>query len=551
MERHTQVLIVGAGPVGLSAAIELGQRSVSCLVVERNERVGHAPRAKTTNVRTREHMRRWGIADALRDVSPLGIDYPSDIVFATSLAGYPLARFENAFYCAPKKDPRYSEHAQWVPQYLVEQVLRDHAASLSSVKIAFRRELVSLRQDRRGVRADIRHCDTGKTETIRCDYLIGADGSRSMVRDAIGAVMRGARGLSRNYNVVFRAPGLDRAHAHGKAIMYWQVNRRVPSLVGPMDRGDKWFFMPTDVPADVKLSDFEAASLIREATGIDLPYQILSSDEWVASRLIADRYRDRRVFLAGDAAHLHPPFGGYGMNMGIADAVDLGWKLAAVLQGWGGPALLDSYARERRPVHEAVMDEAVANHAVLSNHLCADAIEDATDAGADLRHEIGARIHTAKIREFRALGVVLGYRYTHSPIVIADGDEPAACSALDYRPCDGPGCLAPHGWLADGRSLYDTFGSGFTLLARPDAREADIGGAHAEARAIGLPLATIKPNEQDITEHYRARYTLIRPDQHIAWRGDAWPDEGVRLLARVCGRSGPSPRSKQRDRRKP
>jgi 2-polyprenyl-6-methoxyphenol hydroxylase-like FAD-dependent oxidoreductase len=498
-------------------------------------------------------MRRWGIADALRDVSPLGIDYPSDVVFTTSLSGYPLARFENAFYCAPKRDRRYSEHAQWVPQYLVEQVLRDHAASLPSVKIVFRHELASLRQDRRGVRADIRQYDTGKTETIRCDYLIGADGSRSTVRDAIGAVMHGTRGLSRNYNVVFRAPGLDRAHAHGKAIMYWQVNRRVPSLVGPMDRGDKWFFTPTDVPADVKLADFEAASLIREATGIDLPYQILSSDEWVASRLIADRYRDRRVFLAGDAAHLHPPFGGYGMNMGIADAVDLGWKLAAVLQGWGGSTLLESYERERRPVHEAVIDEAVANHAVLSNHLCADAIEDPTDAGADIRQEIAARIQAAKIREFRALGVVLGYRYAHSPIIVTDTNAPADCNPLDYRPCDDPGCLAPHGWLADGRSLYDTFGSGFTLLARPDACEADIDGAHADARAIGIPLTTIRPNEEDMTRHYRARYALIRPDQHIAWRGDVWPEDGVRLLAHVSGRLDASPRSKQerRDRRKP
>jgi 2-polyprenyl-6-methoxyphenol hydroxylase-like FAD-dependent oxidoreductase len=147
MERRTQVLIVGAGPVGLSAAIELGHRSVRCLLIERNDRVGHAPRAKTTNVRTREHLRRWGIADALRDASPLGINYPSDIVFVTKLNGYPLARFENAFYCAPGRDARYSEHAQWIPQYRLEEVLRDHAASLPSVAIEFRRELVSLRQD--------------------------------------------------------------------------------------------------------------------------------------------------------------------------------------------------------------------------------------------------------------------------------------------------------------------------------------------------------------------------------------------------------------------
>jgi 2-polyprenyl-6-methoxyphenol hydroxylase-like FAD-dependent oxidoreductase len=544
MERRTQVLIVGAGPVGLSAAIELGHRSISCLLIERNDRVGHAPRAKTTNIRTREHLRRWGIADTLRDASPFGIDYPSDIVFVTRLAGYPLARFENAFYCAPGRDPRYSEHAQWVPQYRVEQVLRDHAASLRTVTLAFRYELLGLQQDNHGVRAEVRNLETGATETIRCDYLIGADGSRSMVRETIGSHMQGARGLSRNYNIVFRAPGLDKAHSHGKAIMYWQVNQKVPSLVGPMDRGDKWFFMPTHMPDNMKLADFETPSLIRDATGIDLPFEILSSDEWTANRLIAERYRDRRVFLAGDAAHLHPPFGGYGMNMGIADAVDLGWKIAAVLQGWGGPTLLESYECERRPVHQQVMDESVANHAVLSNQLWQDGIEDATQAGDGIRHAIGERIRTAKIREFRALGVVLGYRYANSPIIVADIGDPPDCDPIDYQPSSDPGCLAPHAWLADGRSLYDSFGSGFTLLARPDAEPGVIEKARDAAEATGVPLTLIKPTETDVVAHYSTRYTLIRPDQHIAWRGDVWPEERVNLFAHVSGQS------KQRSRRR-
>jgi 2-polyprenyl-6-methoxyphenol hydroxylase-like FAD-dependent oxidoreductase len=536
MERRTQVLIVGAGPVGLSAAIELGHRSVRCLLIERNDRVGHAPRAKTTNVRTREHLRRWGIADALRDASPLGINYPSDIVFVTKLNGYPLARFENAFYCAPGRDARYSEHAQWIPQYRLEEVLRDHAASLPSVAIEFRRELVSLRQDERSVRAEVRNLETGAIETIRCDYLIGADGSRSTVREAIGAHMHGTRGLSRNYNVVFRAPGLDQAHAHGRAIMYWQVNQRVPSLVGPMDRGDKWFFMPTQLPSGMKLRDVEAPSLIREATGIDLAYEILSSDEWVADRLIADRYRDRRVFLAGDAAHLHPPFGGYGMNMGVADAVDLGWKMAAQLQGWGGPALLESYERERRPVHEQVMDEAVANHALLSNDLFQDGVEDTS--GEAVRAAIGARIRASKVREFKALGVVLGYRYRNSPIIVEDGIDPPACDPIDFAPCSYPGRLAPHAWLQDGRSLYDLFGSGFTLLARPEADQDAIDDARAAAQTVGIPLSLIKASEADVIERYDARYTLIRPDQHVAWRGDAWPKDQAGLLAQISGQAG-------------
>jgi hypothetical protein len=318
-----------------------------------------------------------------------------------------------------------------------------------------------------------------------------------------------------------------------------------------MDRGDKWFFMPTDLPSGMKLADVEAPSLIREATGVDLPFEILSSDEWVASRLIADRYRDRRVFLAGDAAHLHPPFGGYGMNMGVADAVDLGWKLAAILQGWGGPALLASYERERRPVHEQVMDEAVANHALLSNQLWQDGIEDDTDAGTNIRHDIGERIRTAKLREFRALGVVLGYRYGHSPIIVADDTDPPACDPIDYQARNYPGCLAPHAWLEDGRSLYDLFGSGFTLLADPDAAQGAIDEAVAAAQALDIPLSLIKAGEADVIERYSARYTLIRPDQHVAWRADVWPKDCAALLAQVSGQVSGQSKLNNRNRREP
>lgn len=308
---RTRVLIVGAGPTGLALAIELGHRGVPCLLVERNPRVGFAPRAKTTNVRTREHLRRWGIAKNLRAASPLGVDYPSNVLFVTRLSGFEIARFENALYCAPGKNPLYSEHAQWIPQYTLEEVLREHAQSLSSVEIRFNTELASFEQDEAGVRARLRAFgDTGGDDTsVQADFLVGADGARSTVREAIGARLQGQYGLSRNYNVVFRAPGLAQAHRHGPAIMYWQVNAECPSIVGPMDRGDKWFFMPTAVKDGVKFQPGDAPALIRRATGIDLPYEVLSSDEWVASKLLADRYRTQRVFLAGDACHLHPPFG--------------------------------------------------------------------------------------------------------------------------------------------------------------------------------------------------------------------------------------------------
>ncbi len=535
--RQTSVLIVGAGPVGLALAIELGHRSIPCLLIERNDRVGYAPRAKSTNVRTREHFRRWGIADTLSAASPLGLDYPSNIVFCTRLSGFGLTRIENAFYCAPGRNPLYSEHAQWVPQYTVEEVMRSHAQSLPGVELRFNCELKSFTQNGERVHAVARDLVSGDDLFIDSEFFVGADGARSMVREGIGAKMQGTYGLSRNYNVVFRAPGLAQAHKHGPAIMYSQVNGDSPSLVGPMDVGDKWFFMPTGVREGWKLDAADAPGLIRQATGIDLPYEVLSTDEWVASRLLSDSYRDRRVFLAGDACHLHPPFGGYGMNMGVADGVDLGWKLAAVLQGWGGQQLLDSYERERRPVHELVLDEAVANHAVLGVQLWKEGL-DANDAqGAALRKQMGARIQAAKIREFATLGVTLGYRYDDSPVIVPDGSRLPGNDFINYVPSSRPGAVAPHAWMHDGSSLYDHFGDGFTLLASRDAPSAAVDQARVQARAAGVPLKVLQPHESAVAELYPTRFTLIRPDQHVAWRGNAWPSASTGMLQQVVGRA--------------
>jgi 2-polyprenyl-6-methoxyphenol hydroxylase-like FAD-dependent oxidoreductase len=536
--RRTRVLIVGAGPVGLALAIELGHRSIPCRVVERNDRVGYAPRAKTTNVRTREHMRRWGIAGDLRAASPLGLDYPSNVVFCTRLAGHEITRFENAFYCAPGRNPLYAEHAQWIPQYSVEEVMRAHAASLPGVQLCFQNELKGFEQDDRGVRAVVHDKALGHDVAVEAEYLVGCDGARSHVREAIGSRLEGTYGLSRNHNVVFRAPGLDRAHALGPAIMYWQTNAEVPSLLGPMDRGDKWFFMPTKLPDGLKLDSGDAPALIRRATGIDLPYEILSNDEWVASRLLANRYRDRRVFLAGDACHLHPPFGGYGMNMGIADGVDLGWKIAATLQGWGGPQLLDSYTLERRPLHEQVLDEAVANHAMLGNQLRQDGLDDATSRGAQLRATVAAHVQAAKLREFATLGVVKGYQYGDSPVIVPDGEPAVGHDFVNYVPTARPGCLAPHAWLHDGSSLYDHFGAGFTLLAHHDASPAALDQARLQARGAGVPLTLLQPTESGIGRLYPHRYTLVRPDQHVAWCGDALPPTTAGLFERVSGQAG-------------
>ncbi|CAN7359840.1 FAD-dependent monooxygenase [Bosea sp. LjRoot90] len=529
------VLIAGAGPVGLAAAIELGQRGVRCLVVERNDRVGYSPRAKTTNVRTREHLRRWGIADKLREASPIPPDYPSNVVFATRMNGSELARFTNALNGSRARNDLYSEEAQWVPQYVLEEVLRQHASSLPGVTVAFNTELASFADDGRGVVSQLKDVASGAVRQVASAYLIGADGARSAVRQAIGAKMQGEGAFSKNYNIIFRAPALATSHAHGPAIMYWMVNEEVPSLLGPMDSEGLWFFMATKLPNDVDPASVDPVELIRAGTGLaDLEIEIVGLDPWVAHRLVADRYEKGRVFLAGDACHLHPPFGGFGMNMGIGDAVDLGWKLAAVLQGWGGPELLASYAAERRKVHERTIAEAVINYGAVGNQLVRPGLEQPGPLGDATRREVGEIIEATKLREFRTLGIVLGSRYEDSPIIVPDGSEPPVEHFMLYLPSAHPGCLAPHLWLADGSSLYDHFGQGFTLLAT-SGDGTDAAPLTAAADLLGLPLKLLLPGDQRLPARYGARFALIRPDQHVAWRGDELPADAEALLAQVTG----------------
>lgn len=530
IEADYEVVVVGAGPVGLALAIELGSRGIRVLVVERNSRGGMAPRAKTTNVRSRTHLRRWGIAEALAAASPLGIDYPNDMHFVTSLSGYPLARFYDAFNAAPTRADAYPEHAQWVPQYTLERIMLEHARSIPSVEIHFDTHLVSARQNEDEVTSSL-SIDAGPLIAVKSRYLVGADGARSRVRELIGAKMEGKYGLSRASNVVFRAPGLAQAHKQGPGVMYLQIGPAGLSIIGPMDTDDIWYF-GTVLRNGEDASAEQAAEQIKQSTGIDLPYEILSADQWVASELIADRYSLGRIILAGDACHLHPPFGGYGMNMGIGDGVDLGWKIAAELKGWGGPGLVATYEIERKPVHRFVIDEAVANNAMMTGSLWRDGLDADTDDGEAMRAKFGEAIRAAKGREYHTLGTVLGLGYENSPIIAQEGGPVPPHNGQVYTPSARPGQLAPHGWLEDGRSLYDAFGMGFALVAADSADETQIDLFIWEAADLGIPLAIVRPGPR-ISQLYGADLTLVRPDQYIAWRGS----QSNGALAHAVGRN--------------
>jgi 2-polyprenyl-6-methoxyphenol hydroxylase-like FAD-dependent oxidoreductase len=537
---ETDVIIVGAGPAGLSLAIELGRRGRRVTVLEQNARVGQNPRAKTTNVRTMEHVRRWGIADKVRAAAPLPLDYPRNVVFATRLYGYPLGKIENGLFTSPQGDARYSEPSQWIPQYKLEEVLRAHAVALPTVTLRFNARIETATDADTTVTATVVDTETNATDHYRGHYLVGADGARSRIRSLIGAKMEGDHGLTTFMGAVFHAPGLIDSHTQERGFMYLLANASGTCLIGPMDHGDLWFWI-SPVPRDATMTEAEARQRITAAIGADVPFEIKTFDPWLAHRLIADHYTRGRMFLIGDACHLHPPFGGYGMNMGIADGVDLGWKIAAVLDGWGGPSLLATYESERRPVHRRVIDEAIENMSFFAPYFQAGHLEQATPEGEDARAGMSADLQRIKIREFRGLGVMLGYTYAGSPTVIGDGRAPPPEHPLYYTPSASPGCRAPHVWLGADHSLFDTFGDGLTLLVTAnDVHGAtvadDIARLQAAAKTLGVPLTVSAPSHPDLEALYGARFALIRPDQHVAWRGDTINDDARLILDTVRGR---------------
>ena len=515
----TRVIVVGAGPVGLSVAIELGLRGIPVVLIEQRIRTGAQPRAKTTNVRTMQHLRRWGVADALRDSAPLPYDYPTDVVFATTLFGRTISVIENAFEGAKRRDPRFPEPAQWVPQYTLEKVLHQRVGELAAVRIISGMIFEGAKQTCAGVTATARDAETGEFLTLRAQYLVGADGARSRVREVIGAAMVGEHAYAYNYNVIVRVPELESNPPARRAIMYWLLNRHSPGVIAPLDRDGVWAFGMMLPPGVKDIDEADVVRLVQAAIGRPLHIEILTADLWAAHRLIADKYRDRCIFLAGDACHLHPPFGGYGMNLGVGDAVDLGWKLAAVLEGWAEEDLLGSYEAERRPVHLRTIAEAVENYKTLSNHLLKDDLDDDTAAGDAARYALGDEIVAAKSREFKTLGVVLGSHYANSPIIADEDTALPDEHTSDFQPSARPGCLAPHAWLADGSSLYDHFGQGFSLLLLSEQAASAAGEIASVMEEMAVPLKLIDLRHADLARLYEAPLALIRPDQYVAWRG--------------------------------
>ncbi|WP_019634403.1 FAD-dependent monooxygenase [Actinomadura atramentaria] len=529
MDADLPVLIVGGGPVGLAAALELAHHGVAATVVEPRASVDHArPRAKTTSARTMEHLRRWGLARTLRERAPLPQAWSDEVVFCTTLLGREVARFDRCFGLDLLRDDLVAEGGQQVPQPLVESVLREAVEARPGPVLLTGATVTGLRQDADGVDVDVR--DAAGDRTLRASYVIGCDGGRSVVRDAIGAALEGDDDSRPNFNVVFRAPGLADRVPHGRAVQYWVLDPGRPGLVGRLDLDDAWWCIGIGVDAERGSADpvGMVRALIGDADG-EVPIEVVATDPWRARMRLADRYRSGRVFLAGDAAHLNPPWGGHGFNTGVGDAVDLGWKLAAVLSGWAPAGLLDSYEAERRPVAAATIDAAARNMAVLTPELGDRRLVGADEEFRAAKPAVEAAVRRTKSAEFRSLGLVLGTAYGDSPNVVGG----AAADEWDhsvYEPEAAPGARLPHVWLGPDESLYDRLGPGFSLVG--DLGEPGAAPIAAAARRRGVPLAEVAYKRADAL--FGAPLVLVRPDQHVAWRGAASADPDA-LWAAVLG----------------
>ncbi len=539
------VAIVGGGPVGMVLAMNLAAFEVPSLLVNIEPTSRWHPKGSTHNARTMEHYRRLGISRELRQLG-LPRDHPTDVGYFTTLNGWELARIlmpserekmaavADATATDQVPEPLFRCNQMYVEAHLFRHV---QALPLVEVRIGWRCVDISEGSERIGV--VIENVESGEREDIACSFLAGCDGGHSMVRRHLGISYSGEVPAEQSYgsgatvSTYLRAPDLYRIISHARCWQYWIVNSNVRSNLVALD-GEGEFTVntklrnPDDEP-DPKL----IAGLIRQCVGENVDITFLGHWPWTAGQaLVADRFGQDRIALVGDAAHIFTPTGGFGMNTGIDDAANLGWKVAAMVGGWGGPGLLSSYEIERRPIAFRNTGMAKEFSRSVGNVPIAAELLDASPAGERARSVLGKELSTF-VEEFASIGIQLGARYDGSPIVVSDGTAPPADDPWRYQPTACPGGRAPHLFFPDQSSLFDHLGPGFTLLHLHSEPDTEAMARAAEDRRI--PFKTLKVEQAEGRELYECDLALIRPDQHVAWRGNSLPDDCGDLLARVTG----------------
>jgi 2-polyprenyl-6-methoxyphenol hydroxylase-like FAD-dependent oxidoreductase len=541
---ETDVVIVGAGPVGLTLALDLASRGRQVTILELRER-GEPPSVKCNHVaaRSMEIFRRLGFVEKVRNAG-LPEDYPNDIVYRTTMTGMELTRIP-----IPCRRDRYTATGgpdTWWPtpepparinQIFLEPIIFEHAWQTPGITILNRVQFERFTQDDDGVIAYAHHLDTGEEITAAASYLVGCDGGRSEVRHGIGARLTGDAVVQRVQSSYIRAPELLGLLTTEPAWGNISLNPRRSGTVYAIDGRETWLihnYLREEEP-DFDSVDRDWAIRAILGVGASFEYEVISNEDWFGRRLVADRFRDRRAFICGDAAHLWVPYAGYGMNAGLADAANLAWLLAARLNGWGADAILDAYERERLPITEQVSYFAM-NHAhemAKQRRAVPAEIEDDTVEAAQLRATVGKAAYDLNVQQYAAAGLNFGYYYDNSPLIAYDGASHPPYSMGDFTPSTVPGCRTPHLWLADGRSLYDALGPEYTLLRFDPA--VDVSSLVDAAKTRGVPLDVLDVEPTEGAQVYTTKLVLSRPDQHVAWRGDALPDDALDLVNQIRG----------------
>jgi 2-polyprenyl-6-methoxyphenol hydroxylase-like FAD-dependent oxidoreductase len=527
-----QVIIVGGGPVGVALGVELGQRGIACALIERHTTPQRIPKGQNLTQRTMEHFHFWGIAEKLRSVRLLPEGYAiggitaygnlmSDYWFPYSDAPGARAGLQSFYY----------ERNERLPQYLTEEVLRARLAELPSVTTHFGWSAESVTQDDGAVHVEIAEVEGTGRKTLEAEYVVGCDGGRSLVRDQAGIDRGGEDFDQRMVLAVFRSKalhdGLERFPQRTTYRVLRPELRGYWQFFGRVDVGEGWFFH-APVPKETTDENYDFLGLIQQAAGFKFEATLDYVGFWDLRVAVAKRYRNRRAFIAGDAAHTHPPYGGFGLNAGLEDITNLGWKLQANLEGWGGDALLDSYDVERRPIFEQTGEDMIAK-GIESDRAFLDRYNPERD-----RTEFEAAWKTFEVANNTRSGSYEPH-YEGSPVVFGrPGHAPGIHGEPSHTAIAGHH-LSPQP-LSDGRNVFQALGPGFTLLAL-GASDADVAALESAARSLALPLTVRRDTCDGGREAYGSRLILVRPDQFVAWVGDRAPGDAAAILRQVTGQA--------------
>ncbi|HEX6317283.1 MAG TPA: FAD-dependent oxidoreductase [Burkholderiales bacterium] len=540
------VFIAGGGPFGLMLANELGRRGIAVVLVDRKPGTTENVQANATQARTMEHYRRLGFADEIRALG-MPPDFPTDIAYFTRFARHELARFalpsaREARQLVTTLSGSWSaaELPHRCNQKFIEPVLRRHAERLPGVSVNYGWQVLGFEESPDGVKVRVERTDGREARTVEAGYLVGGDGPRSLVRQQLGLPYAGETGITRDfvggrmYAVYCRIPRFYESIPHAPAWMNVNFNRERRCFMPAVNGRDEFAFHTQLKPHEneERVAEADAAAMVQQAIGATLAVEVLARDTWTAGHsLVAEGFGRGRVFIGGDAAHLFTPTGGLGYNTAVEDAVNLGWKLAAVLKGQAAPRLLASYEAERKPLAQRNTAYAKGFADSLGNYEPVPEIEDDTPAGGAARRRAGEYFASHGRKEFNIPGITFGGRYDGSPAIVADGTQPPPDTANLYVPTACPGGRPPHLWLPDGRSLYDAFGFEWTLLCL--SQHAGAGFMEAAQRRR-LPLTVFSFRNEEARDLYGADLALIRPDQIVAWRGnDDLPADSI--LAQLTG----------------